>query len=178
MIETKRLFLREMTMEDCEALYRVLGDRVNMQYYPHELEEAETVAWIGRNLRRYETLGFGLWAVCLRDTGEMIGDCGLTLQMINGEMLPEIGYHIRRELHRQGYAGEAARAVRDWAFAHTPFRTIYSYMNSKNLASQRTAMSYGCKKVGEFTDDRYGDMTIYALTREEYECSRENSCKF
>ena len=44
-------------------------------------------------------------------TGEMIGDCGLTLQLIDGEMLPEIGYHIRANCQRKGYAKEAASAI-------------------------------------------------------------------
>ena len=81
-LETERLFLREMTREDFDALYVVLGDSDVMQHYPYTFDEARVRGWIERNLERYRTLGFGLWAVCLRKTGEMIGDCGLTIQKL------------------------------------------------------------------------------------------------
>lgn len=81
-LETERLFLREMTREDFDALYVVLGDSDVMQHYPYTFDEARVRGWIERNLERYRTLGFGLWAVCLRETGEMIGDCGLTIQKL------------------------------------------------------------------------------------------------
>ena len=58
-------------------------------------------------------LGFGLWAVCLKETGEMIGDCGLTMQFINHTIKPEIGYHIRKDYQRNGYAKEAAIVMRE-----------------------------------------------------------------
>ena len=110
-IESPRLMLRELTDDDFAALYAVLADPVSMRYYPYVFDEARVRAWIQRNIDRYRTLGFGLWAVCLRETGELIGDCGLTMQPINGQMLPEIGYHIRRDQQRNGYAVEAAKAV-------------------------------------------------------------------
>ena len=91
-METQRLLLREMNPEDFEALFRVLGDPVIMQHYPYAFDEQCVRSWIERNMNRYRENGFGLWAVCLKNTGEMIGDCGLTLQNIDGKMLPEIGY--------------------------------------------------------------------------------------
>ena len=60
--------------------------------------------WIESNIERYKTFGFGLWAVCLKENNEMIGDCGLTIQRINGVMKPEIGYHIRADKQKMGYA--------------------------------------------------------------------------
>ena len=81
-LETERLFLRKMTMEDFDSLYVVLADSDIMQHYPYALDEKRVREWIGRNMKRYEENGFGLWAVCLKDTGEMIGDCGRTLQNI------------------------------------------------------------------------------------------------
>lgn len=52
-------------------------------------------------MERYRVFGFGLWAVCLKITGEMIGDCGLTIQNINGTIFPEIGYHIATAYQHQ-----------------------------------------------------------------------------
>jgi len=168
MIETKRLLLREMTEEDVEALYRVLGDRDIMQHYSYTFDRDRVRAWIASNLERYRVFGFGLWAVCLKETGEMIGDCGLTMQRINGTIRPEIGYHIRGDQQRKGYAAEASSAVRDWAFANTPFRVLYSYMKEANLPSAKTAMAYGCRQVDAFTDDAGETSLVFALSREEW----------
>ena len=66
--ETERLFLRKMTMEDFDSLYVVLADSDIMQHYPYSFDEKRVREWIGRNMKRYEENGFGLWAVCLKDT--------------------------------------------------------------------------------------------------------------
>ena len=62
-----------------------------MAHYPVPFDEACTRRWIVRSLENYAQYGFGLWAVVLKETGELIGDCGLTLQNIDGKMLPKIG---------------------------------------------------------------------------------------
>ncbi len=164
-IETKRLVLREMTAQDFDALYRVLGDSDIMQHYPYTFDETRVRSWINRNLERYQIFGFGLWAVCLKETGEMIGDCGLTMQLIHGQIKPEIGYHIRKDRQRQGYAKEAAMAVRDWAFRNTPFHTLYSYMPQENTPSARTALAYGCKRVESFEDETGVLTNVFAISR-------------
>ena len=169
MIETARLVLRELTEEDFEALYSVLADADIMQHYPYAFDEDRVRNWIARNIERYRVFGFGLWAVCLKETGEMIGDCGLTMQLINGQIRPEIGYHIRRDRQRQGYAGEAAIAVRDWIFRHTPFNVIYSYMKDTNEASARTAEAYGCRLVEEYRDEDNGITKVFAISRGEWQ---------
>ena len=90
-LETQRLILREMVPGDFEALYKVLGDADIMRHYPYTFDEKRVRDWIDRNIERYEIFGFGLWAVVLKETGEMIGDCGLTMQNIGGKIKPEIG---------------------------------------------------------------------------------------
>ena len=168
-IETARLRLREYTMADLDALYQILSDAETMKHYPAPYDRARTKGWIDWCLNSYRTEGFGLWAVELKETGAFIGDCGLSLQNIDGETLPEIGYHICRPLWRQGYASEAGRAVRDWGFEKTGYGALYSYMTTDNIASVRTALSIGLKKIGEFDDPRYGRMAVCALTRAEWE---------
>lgn len=167
-IETERLFLREMTEKDHNALYKVLADSDIMQHYPYTFDEARVCGWIQRNIERYQIFGFGLWAVCLKETGEMIGDCGLTMQLINGQIKPEIGYHIRADKQRKGYAKEAAIAVRDWTFHNTPFNTIYSYMKYTNEPSAKTATAYGCKQVDAFSDAVNGSTKVFAISRDEW----------
>ncbi len=167
-LETKRLLLREMTPEDFEALYRVLADPAIMQHYPYTFDEERVRGWIERNMNRYREYGFGLWAVCLKDTGEMIGDCGLTLQNINGETLPEIGFHIRRDCQQKGYAKEAAGAVRDWAFRNTEYPALYSYCKYTNEPSFRTAESIGMHFACEYPDEANGITHVSVITREEW----------
>ena len=167
-IETERLFLREMKENDFDSLYEVLADADIMQHYPYTFDENRVRNWIQKNMEIYRIFGFGLWAVCLKETGEMIGDCGLTMQIIKGEIKPEIGYHIRADKQRQGYAKEAAIAVRDWTFNNTPFNIVYSYMRYTNEASAKTAMSYGCKQVDEFTDEINEITKVFAISRNEW----------
>lgn len=165
-IETERLLLREMTENDFDALYKVLADSGIMHHYPYTFDDIRVRNWIHRNVERYQIFGFGLWAVCLKQTGEMIGDCGLTMQLISGQIMPEIGYHIRGDKQRKGYAKEAAIAVRDWTFNNTPFNIVYSYMMHTNEPSAKTAISYGCKQVDEFTDEHNEIIKVYAISRE------------
>ena len=166
-IQTERLFLREMNADDYDALYQVLADSDIMQHYPYTFDEKRVRGWIERNAERYKTFGFGLWAVCLKETGEMIGDCGLTMQNIGGVIKPEIGYHIRADKQRNGYAKEAAIAVRDWTFENTPFQEIFSYMKYTNEPSARTAMSYGCRQVNEFNDEVNGTTRVFMVSKKE-----------
>lgn len=173
-LETDRLILREMDMGDFDALYAVLADPYIMRHYPHAFDEARVRGWIDRNVERYRVFGFGLWAVCLRETGEVIGDCGLTMQIIDGDIRPEIGYHIRRDMQRKGYAKEAAVAVRDWAFEHTPFQILCSYMKHTNEPSARTAIAYGCRPAEEYEDEQNTLTKVYALSREEWEIIRDS----
>lgn len=167
-IETERLMLREMTEADFDALYGIFSDRHTMQHYPAPFDEAQTRAWIARNQARYAEYGFGLWAVILKETGEVIGDCGVTIQNIHGQNLPEIGYHIRRDLWRQGYASEAARACQAYAFEHTSFNAVYSYMKYTNEASYGVAMKNGMRFVEEYADPVNMRTKVYAITREEW----------
>ncbi len=167
-IETERLLLREMTDEDFDALYKVLADPDIMQHYSCVFDEKRVRCWIERNIERYRVFGFGLWAVCLKETDEIIGDCGLSMQIINGEIKPEIGYHIKADKQRKGYAKEAAIAVRDWTFNNTPFNTVYSYMKYTNEASVRTVISYGCKQIDEFNDDVNEITKVFAISRDEW----------
>ena len=132
-IETERLKLREYTFDDFDSLYEILSDEETMRHYPEPFDEEKVRGWLQWNIDNYAEYGFGLWAVVLKETGEMIGDCGITIQNIDGELLPEIGYHIHKKYWRQGYGSEAAKAVRDWAFENTNYDCLYSYMKYTNI---------------------------------------------
>lgn len=167
-IETQRLILREYTPNDFDALYEILSDPETMQHYPKPYDAAGTKRWLDWSLNNYATYGFGLWAIILKENGTFIGDCGLTIQPIDGEMLPEIGYHIHKNHWHKGYGSEAARAVRDWAFQNTDFDCLYSYMTATNLPSYSTAASAGLKRIKEYCDQEGQNLLVYAISREEW----------
>lgn len=167
-LETPRLVLREYCKEDFSWLYEILSDRETMKYYPQPYDERGVQRWLDWSLENYEKYGFGLWAIELRETGEPIGDAGITMQPIDGEWLPEIGYHINKNFWRRGYASEAASAVRDWAFRNRDFPALYSYMTAENIPSQATAASCGLKKIKEYKDKNGEQIAVYQITRDEW----------
>jgi ribosomal-protein-alanine N-acetyltransferase len=142
-IETERLLLREFVPEDVDALAAVLSDPETMRYYPAALDRLGVAAWIERNRRRYADHGHGLWAMVSKSSGELIGDCGLTRQTVDGTDEIEIGYHVRRDLWGRGYAPEAARAFRDYGFARLGADRLISLIRPENLPSRRVAEKAG-----------------------------------
>jgi [ribosomal protein S5]-alanine N-acetyltransferase len=142
-LDTPRLILREFSPDDADALASVLSDPETMRFYPAALDRAGVEDWIARNCRRYAKDGHGLWAMILRMNGELVGDCGLTVQEIDGANEIEIGYHVRRDHWGQGLATESARACRDYGFAHLPVDQLISLIRPENLASRRVAEKTG-----------------------------------
>lgn len=142
-LETPRLILRELSADDVEALGSVLSDPETMRFYPAPLAHTGVEEWIARNLRRYANDGHGLWAMVLKANGELVGDCGLTVQSVDGTDEIEIGYHVRRDHWGQGLATEAARACRDYGFGHLPVDHIISLIRPENLPSRRVAEKNG-----------------------------------
>jgi [ribosomal protein S5]-alanine N-acetyltransferase len=148
-IETSRLVLREFTLDDADSLARVLSDAETMRFYPAPFDRTGVESWISRNIGRYEKDGFGLWAAVLKSSDEVIGDCGLTVQNVDGISEVEIGYHTRRDLWGQGFASEAARACRDFGFERLTVDRLISIIRPANLASRRVAEKNGMNVVKE-----------------------------
>ncbi len=167
-LETQRLILRQLTMNDADALHEILSDPVSMQHYPQPFTREKTEGWIAWNIQNYATYGFGLWAVLLKEGNLFLGDCGITMQNINGSLEPEIGYHINKVHTGKGYATEAARACRNYAFDVLGLSKVYSYMKYTNLASQKVAQKNDMKLLAELPDEVNGITTVYAITLEEY----------
>ncbi|MBR6790893.1 MAG: GNAT family N-acetyltransferase, partial [Oscillospiraceae bacterium] len=99
--------------------------------------------WLDRQLTRYEQYGFGLWAVVLKETGEMIGQCGLTIQPWKDEEVLEVGYLFNRAYWHNGYAAEAAVACRNYAFEVLGADEVCSIIRDTNGPSQRVALRNG-----------------------------------
>lgn len=144
-LETERLLLREMTQADYAALSAILQDPEVMYAYNGPFSDAETQEWLDRQLTRYRDYDhrFGLWAVVLKETGEMIGQCGLTLQPWKERQVLEIGYLLRKSCWHQGYATEAAMAVKAYAFSVLDADEVCSVIRDTNTASRNVALRNG-----------------------------------
>ncbi|MCE1248313.1 MAG: GNAT family N-acetyltransferase [Firmicutes bacterium] len=164
LITTKRLLLRELVPEDKTALAAVLSDPESMKFYPEPFSDEKVAEWINKNIARYAEFGFGLWGVVLKENNLLIGDCGITYQQIDGETLPEIGYHIRPDYCGLGYATEAARACKEYAFYTLSFPEIYSYMYSGNTSSRRVAEKNGMTLVKTYLKDN-SEVVVYQVKR-------------
>jgi [ribosomal protein S5]-alanine N-acetyltransferase len=137
--QTDRLILRELTPDDVDSLLEVLGDPIAMEHYPAPKTRAETEDWIAWARGSYQQNGFGLWAVERSLDGVFLGDCGPMLQPVEGELVPEIGYHIVQREWGRGYATEAAIACRDLVLGEFGFERVVSIVAPENLASRRVA---------------------------------------
>ena len=145
-LETQRLRLRHFVADDVAALEAVLGDPIAMKWYPAPYDHEGVRTWIEKNISRYERDGHGLWAMILKSSGELIGDCGCTLQEVEGREHVEIGYHVRRNLWGNGYAAEAARACMDYAFTRLGRQRVISIIRPENHNSIRVAEKNGMER--------------------------------
>ena len=154
-METERLVLRKMDPLDLPDLQKILQDPAVMYAYEGPFDEAETQAWLNKQLRRYQEDGVGLYAVILKTAGgtgpgHMIGQCGLTMQEIPEKRVVEVGYLFQKAYWHQGYATEAARACRDYAFTVLGAEEVFSIIRDTNIPSQKVAVQNGMVKTGTF----------------------------
>lgn len=116
--------------------------------------------WIDWNLRNYSEQGFGLWIIETR-AGDFVGDCGLTVQQVDGKSFIETGWHVRTDLRGRGYAVEAAGAVRD-AAAAAGMTHLIAIIRPDNVASQRVATKIGMRLQRE-ADVHGGPALIFGI---------------
>ena len=148
-LETPRLRLREFTSTDVDAMEAILGDAETMQYYPAPFPRPEIEDWIRRNLARYRDCGFGVWAMSVKGSDEVIGDCGCYVREVEGDFEIEMAWHVRCDLWGRGYATEAARHCIEYAFSSLGAERIIALVRPENLSSCRVAEKNGmrCERV-------------------------------
>lgn len=162
-METERLMLREMTPSDLGALCKIMCDEEGMRpAYERAFRPEEVQGWLNRHLNRYRKDGFGLWAVVLKETNQMIGQCGLTRQTWKEKEVLEIGYLFQKEHWHRGYATEAAIACKEYAFSVLQAKDVYSIIRDTHVASQRVALRNGMRILDQDRKNfRNVDMTFY-----------------
>lgn len=141
--DTARLRFREMTAADLQFMAGLLGDERVMEFYPRAKSPEEVRAWIEWNRTLYRTRGFGLWLIELAGAHELVGDCGITPQVLDGVEEIELGYHVHPDFQGRGFATEAAAAVLMHARSVLGQRRVVAIIDPRNEPSQRVARRVG-----------------------------------
>lgn len=150
-LETDRFYLAEWLQSDLTELKTILQDDETMWAYDKTFDEEACEKWLQWNLESYHKHGFGLWKIVDKQTGEVVGQCGLTWQKVEDEWYPEIGYHIKKEFWQQGFATEVGTAVRDYGFNERNFKEIAIIVGENNIPSMNTAIKLGFNIKKQFT---------------------------
>ena len=164
-LETERLQLREMVQSDFPLLCRHLQDAEVMYAWEHAFSDTEVQEGIDKQLNSYKNNGFGIWAVILKENGELIGHCGLSMQPCVDKEVLEIGYIFQKKYWHKGYATEAAVACREYAFNTLNADEVFSIIRDTNIASQNVAKRNGMSIREIFVKHYYGiDMPHYVFS--------------
>ena len=149
-LETERLGMREFERVDRDAVLRIFADPYARRFFPDYDTEEMADRWIDRNTRRYEEDGHGLWAMVLKDTGEVIGDVGAMWQNdVDGRRELEVGYHVAAPWRQKGFATEGAAACLEHALRNIDCDRVVSMVHPENEASHRVAARIH-RDVGRF----------------------------
>jgi RimJ/RimL family protein N-acetyltransferase len=142
-LETARLLLREMTIDDLDFIANMLADAEVMRYYPRCCTREESEAWILRQRARYARDGFGFWLAATRAGDEPVGQAGLLMQDLDGVMQVGLGYLVHRPFWRRGFAHEACTGILDHAFGSLGLARVVCPIRPENEPSRRLAEKLG-----------------------------------
>ena len=173
LIETKRLYIRKMNLDDFKSLKKVISDPINMKYYEKPYDDNGVLRWINWCMDSYKKYGFGLYAVIDKETMEMIGDCGISMQYIFDNYQPELGYHLRLDYHRLGLWYEMCTAMMEYFFSNFNYNELYSYMDIHNIPSEALAKKNGMTFINTHQDKNGNIDKVYRITKEEW---LKNNC--
>lgn len=140
--ETQRLYLREFTTEDAIHFYEMNNDEDVIKYTGDNAFKSESEAKIFLSeYKQYQLHNMGRWAVCLKETGEFIGWCGLKYHPVQD--MVEVGYRFYRKHWNKGYATESAKAAINYGFKALKLKAIYAHAHINNIASHKVIEKCG-----------------------------------
>lgn len=177
LFETDRLFVREWTMDDVEAVYDIYRNPEVVRFLGatpktmDSLEEAKVdmERWMAIQAKRPS--GQGGWAIVRKEDEKIIGTI-MCKSLPGNDMEPsgeiEIGWHLGREYWGMGYATEAAKAVAEYGFQMNPdVPRFLAVVYPANSASQKVARNIGMQHLG-LSSDYYGvELEVFELRRPE-----------
>ncbi|WP_435105497.1 GNAT family N-acetyltransferase [Arhodomonas sp. AD133] len=142
--ETRRLLLRELTLDDLPGLAAILADPAVMRYsIGGVLSEVETRHFLEWTRALYRDEGFGPWAVVEKATTALVGFCGLSPTTVNDKPEVHVGYRFARSFWGRGIATEAVTLVLDHAFGRRRLTGVVALIEPDHRASQRVAEKAG-----------------------------------
>ena len=154
LLETPRLILRLMEPSDLDDLLTIFADpKVMLSFDAAPFTREQMKQWQARNLEHQQANGYGLFSVILKSEEILIGNCGLEHMELGEEPVTELGYDFRSDYWNQGFATEAASAVRDFAFDTLALPTLISLIRVGNHASRRVSEKIGMRMIAEFTQN-------------------------
>jgi len=168
LLRTKRLLLRHLHLLDAEPMYRIFGDAEVMRFGDGVQSMEWVKGWLRTCRQHYRTWGFGPYAVLKRSSREVIGYCGLFyFPDVAGQPEVEAGYRLVRSAWGNGYATEAAQAVRDYAFEKLGMKRLIALIDPSNIASVRVAEKLGMHYEKDVMFEGYTHPDhVYVIARE------------
>ncbi|HEX9332467.1 MAG TPA: GNAT family N-acetyltransferase [Anaerolineales bacterium] len=165
-LETKRLLLRRLVMDDLDALFALYDNPEIRQYFPEGIltyeETKEELEWfLNGHPSRPE---LGLWATIYKETGQFIGRCGLLPWTIDGQYEVEVAYLLDKKYWGQGLATEAAQALVQYGFEYLQLSRLICLIDRENQASIRVATKIGMTFEKEGQDEK-GPFLLYAINK-------------
>ncbi|MDL2211634.1 GNAT family N-acetyltransferase [Erysipelotrichaceae bacterium OttesenSCG-928-M19] len=165
LIETKRLFLREISWADYDAIAEIIQNDETMYAYNGGLSDEETKEWLEKLFVRYKRDKHGLLAVVLKENGKVIGQAGLSTRYLDDKKIIELGYLFNKDYWKQGYAIEAVQALKEYGFNYFGFDEIYSLIRDTNIPSMNVAIRNGMVIRKRYLKQRpYGVVNYYAFS--------------
>ena len=171
-IETERMITRFVTQQDADTWVPYFEDPVNSAFIPNPsllTSEERAQEMINFTLKRYRENRLGLQALIHKETGELIGLCGVMIQEISGKTETEVGYHLLRKHWGKGYATEAAQRFRDYGFEYMRANSIVSIIHPLNLPSKNVALRNGMTLKEKGASWRGYEVDVYRIDRAEWE---------
>jgi RimJ/RimL family protein N-acetyltransferase len=165
-LETQRLLLRHLVIEDLDELFAFYSDPDVVKYIPdapRSYEETkEELEWFMNGHPKFPELG--LWATVHKDGGQFIGRCGLLPWTIDGQHEVEVAFALSKPFWRQGLATEIAQALVQHAFEHLKLSRLICVIDHENKGSIGVATKIGMALERE-AQDKYGPFLIYAMNK-------------
>ncbi|MDE7434654.1 MAG: GNAT family N-acetyltransferase [Lachnospiraceae bacterium] len=154
-LRTRRCILRELCMQDIDALYE-LYDKPGITNYVEPLYEKDEEEEYQRQYiaNIYGFYGYGMWLVFDRNSGTLMGRAGLEHRLDEeGKGVLEMGYLIAPEYQRQGYGGEVCAGILSWAEANLDFPAVRCLVQRGNTASEMLLKRLGFSRDGSTWQD-------------------------